>query len=86
MLSMAQTTFNFNKYPQSCWILMKIIETSPIIFNNIHFQVCSLFFNCLNQIEKAGMLQRGNKVVIIGGSKTMQGSKEALPFGSLMTF
>ena len=51
MLSMAQTTFNFNKYPQSCWILMKIIETSPIIFNNIHFQVCSLFFNCLNQIE-----------------------------------
>ena len=51
MLTMAYTTFNFNKYSQSCWILMKMIETSPFIFNNINFQVCSLFYNCLNQIE-----------------------------------
>ena len=51
MLTMAYTTFNFNKYSQSCWILMKMIETSPFIFNNIHSQVCSLFYNCLNQIE-----------------------------------
>ena len=51
MLSLAQTTFIFNKYPQSCWILMKMIETSPFIFNNIHFQVCILLYNCLNQIE-----------------------------------
>ena len=51
MLSMAYTTFNFNKYSQSCWILMKMIETSPFIFNNIHSQVCHLLINCLNQIE-----------------------------------
>ena len=51
MLSIAQTTFGFNKYPQSCWILMKMIETSPFIFNNIHYKSCALLYNCLNQIE-----------------------------------
>ena len=51
MLSMAQTTFNFNKYPQSCWILMKMIETSLFVFNNIHFKVYSLLKNCINQID-----------------------------------
>ena len=51
MLTMAQTTYNFNKYPQSCWILMKMIETSPFIFNMIHFQSSFLLYNCLSQIE-----------------------------------
>ena len=51
MLTMAQITFNFNKYPQSCWILMKMIETCPFVFNSIHFQACLLLYNCLNQIE-----------------------------------
>ena len=51
MISMAQATFNFNKYPQSCWILMKMIETSPFVFNNIHFQACFLLYNSLTRIE-----------------------------------
>ena len=51
MLSIAQTTFSVNKYPQSCWILMKMIETSPFIFNTIHFQASFLLCNCLSQIE-----------------------------------
>jgi hypothetical protein len=51
MLSFAQTTYSFNKYHQSCWILMKIIETSPFIFNNIHYQACFLLSNCLKQLE-----------------------------------
>ena len=53
MLSMAQTTFNFNKIPQSCWILMKIIETSPFIFNSIHSPTCLMLNNCLRQIENS---------------------------------
>ena len=56
MLTMAQTTYNFNKYPQSCWILMKMIETSPFVFNNIHLQTCFLLYNCLNQIENLNSL------------------------------
>ena len=51
MLTMAQATFICNKYPQSCWILMKMIETSPFIFNNIHLQACLLLDNCLSQID-----------------------------------
>ena len=51
MLSMAQTTYSFNKYHQSCWILMKIIETSPFVFNNIHYQACFILSNCLKQLE-----------------------------------
>ena len=51
MLTMAQANFSFNKYPQSCWILMKMIETSPFVFNNIHFQTCYLLYNSLTQIE-----------------------------------
>ena len=51
MLSMAQTTFIFNKYPQSCWILMKMLETSPFAFNNIHFQACFLLYNSLTRFE-----------------------------------
>ena len=53
MLSMAQTTFNFNKIPQSCWILMKIVETSPFIFNSIHSPACLMLNNCLRQIENS---------------------------------
>ena len=53
MLSMAQITFNFDKYSQSCWILMKMIETSPFVFNNIHFQACFLLYNSLNKIENS---------------------------------
>ena len=53
MLTIAQITYSFNKYPQSCWILMKIIETSPFVFNSIHFQACILLYNCLNQIESS---------------------------------
>ena len=56
MLAMAQTTFLFNKYPETCWILMKIIETSPFIFNSLHSQSCYLLFNCLNQIESTKVL------------------------------
>ena len=52
MLTMAQTTYSFNKYPQSGWILMKMMETSPFVFNNIHFQAGLLLYNCLCQIEK----------------------------------
>ena len=51
MLTMAQITYNFNKYPQSCWILMKMIENCPFIFNNIHYQACFLLNNCLRQLE-----------------------------------
>jgi len=51
ILTMAQATFISNKYPQSCWILMKMIETSPFIFNNIHLQACLLLDNCLSQID-----------------------------------
>ena len=51
LLTMGQITFNFNKYYESCWILMKMIETSPFVFDNIHFQVCNLLNNCLNQID-----------------------------------
>ena len=51
MLSMAQTTYSFNKYPQSCWILMKIIETSPFIFNDIHNNACLILNKCLRQLE-----------------------------------
>ena len=50
MLCAAQITYNFNKIPQSCWILMKIIETSPFIFNNIHNQACFILNNCLKLI------------------------------------
>ena len=56
MLSIAQTTFIFNKYPESCWILMKIIETSPFVFNSIHFQTCFLLCNCLTQIEGSKLI------------------------------
>ena len=56
MLTMAQTTYTFNKYPQTCWILMKMIETSPFIFNMIHFQTCFLLNNCLTQIESMNNL------------------------------
>ena len=49
MLTMAQTTFNFNKYSQSCWILMKMIESCPFVFDNIHFQTCYLLSNCFNK-------------------------------------
>ena len=58
MLSFAQVTFSFNKYPQSCWILMKMIETSPFIFNNIHYQSCFLLSSCLNQIENSFSFSR----------------------------
>ena len=51
MLTMSQSTFIFKKYSQSCWILMRIIETSPFVFNNIHFQACSLLYNSLTKIE-----------------------------------
>ena len=51
MLSLAQTTYSFNKYPESCWILMKIIETSPFVFNNIHYKACFMLSNCLKQLE-----------------------------------
>ena len=51
ILTMSQTTFSFKKYPQSCWILMKMLETSPFAFNNIHFQACSLLYNSLTKIE-----------------------------------
>ena len=53
MLSMAQITFNFDKYSQSCWILMKMIETSPFVFNNIHFQACFLLYNSMIKIENS---------------------------------
>ena len=56
MLAMAQTTYNFNKYPQCCWILMKMIETSPFVFNVIHFQSSFLLCNCLTQIESLNSL------------------------------
>ena len=56
MLSMAQTTFIFNKYPQSCWILMKMIETSPFVFNIIHLRASFLLSNCLSQIESLNIL------------------------------
>ena len=51
MLSIAQTTFICNKIPESCWILMKIIETSPFIYNNIHHMACFMLNNCLRQME-----------------------------------
>ena len=51
MLTIAQITFNFNKYPQSCWILMKLLETSPFIFNNVHYKSCHILDKCLNQLE-----------------------------------
>ena len=47
MLTMAQITYNFNKIPQSCWILMKIIEISPFIFNSIHYEAYYMINNCL---------------------------------------
>ena len=53
MLTIAQITYTFNKYPQSCWILMKMIETSPFVFNSMHFEACLLLYNCLNQIENS---------------------------------
>ena len=56
MLTIAQITYSFNKYPQSCWILMKMIETSPFVFNSIHFQACFLLCSCLNQIENLNNL------------------------------
>ena len=58
MLTLAQTTYNFNKYPQSCWILMKMIETSPFIFNMIHLQSCFLLCNCLSQIEALNNIKK----------------------------
>ena len=51
MLSLSQTIYSFNKFPQSCWILMKIIETSPFVFNNIHSKACFMLNNCLIQLE-----------------------------------
>ena len=51
MLTMAQITYNFNKIPQSCWILMKIIEISPFIFNSIHYEACYMINNCLKQLD-----------------------------------
>ena len=51
VLTIAKITFNFGKYYESCWILMKIIETSPFVFDNLHFQVCYLLTNCLNKID-----------------------------------
>ena len=51
MITMAQTTYNFGKYPQSCWILMNLIETSPFIFNNIHFNACYMLNVCLKQLD-----------------------------------
>ena len=51
ILTIGQITFNFNKYNESCWILMKMIETSPFVFDNIHFQACNLLSNCLAQIS-----------------------------------
>ena len=51
MLTMAQTTYSFNKLHQSCWILMKIIDTSPFLLNNIHYNTCYMLNNCLKQIE-----------------------------------
>ena len=56
MLAMSQTIYNFNKYPQCCWILMKMIETSPFVFNAIHFQSSFLLCNCLTQIESLNSL------------------------------
>ena len=53
MLTMAQITYSFNKYSQSCWILMKMIETCPFVFNSIHFQACLLLYNSLSQIENS---------------------------------
>ena len=53
MLTLAQATYNFNKYSQSCWILMKMIETSPFVFNMIHFQACFLLWQNLNQIDNS---------------------------------
>ena len=53
MLSIAQITYSFNKYPKSCWILMKMIETSPFVFNSVHFQACLYLYNCLSQIESS---------------------------------
>ena len=53
MLTLAQATYNFNKYSQSCWILMKMIETSPFVFNMIHFQACFLLWKNLNQIDNS---------------------------------
>ena len=51
MLNMAQITYNFNKIPQSRWILMKIVETSPFIFNSIHYDACYMINNCLKQFD-----------------------------------
>ena len=53
MLTMAQITYSFNKYSQSCWILMKMIETCPFVLNSIHFQACLLLYNSLSQIENS---------------------------------
>ena len=36
---------------------MKMIETSPFIFNTIHFQASFLLCNCLSQIEGTNNLQ-----------------------------
>ena len=58
MLSLAEVTFNFKKYPQSGWILMKMIENSPFIFNTIHSKSCFLLSSCLNQIENSITLFR----------------------------
>jgi hypothetical protein len=35
---------------------MKMIETSPFVFNSIHFQACFLLCSCLNQIENLNNL------------------------------
>ena len=56
MLTMAQTTYSFDKYAQSCWILMKMIETCPLVFNKIHFEACFLLCNCLNKIDGLNIL------------------------------
>ena len=53
MITTAQITYSFNKYPQSCWILMKIIETSPFIFNDIHYNACQMMNHSLKQIESS---------------------------------
>ena len=37
---------------------MKMIETSPFIFNTIHSKSCFLLSSCLNQIENSITLFR----------------------------
>ena len=58
MLTMAQITYIFNKMPQSCWILMKIIETSPFVFNSMHYNAYHMLNNCLKQIDNNSISNR----------------------------